>query len=67
MQAETFAVEVIHWFGTVCLVASLLVRVIPLPEEIPWRGYRVLYNVLRRCALNAGWQARSSGNGSLTK
>lgn len=56
-------VEVTHWFGTICLIASLAIRVLPTPEEIPARAYRVLYNTIRRFSLNAAWQVGRNGNG----
>ena len=57
MTTEQTAVETIHYFGIICLVASLLVRVLPTPEEIPTRFYSVLYAVLRRCSLNTAMPA----------
>ena len=54
MTNEQAAPEIIHTFGIICLVASLLIRVLPLPEEIPSRHYRIFYDVFRRCSLNAG-------------
>jgi hypothetical protein len=60
MTPEHFAVEIIHAFGTVCLVASLLIRVLPTPEEIPARWYAVIYGVVRRCSLNVNRHENSS-------
>ena len=53
MPAEQIAVEIVHLFGTACLVASLLVRILPAPDEIGSRGYSVFYGVIHRCSLNA--------------
>ena len=44
--------EIIHYFGLVCLVASLLIRVLPGPEEIAWKPYSILYGIVRRASLN---------------
>ena len=60
---EEAAVEIVHWFGTICLVASLLVRILPRPDEIPSRVYSVMYNVVRRCSLNI----RGNSNGGPAK
>ena len=60
MTNEQAALEIIHTFGVICLVASLLIRILPSPEEISSRHYRIFYGVIRRCSLNAG----SGGNGN---
>ena len=76
MTNEQAALEIIHTFGIICLAASLLIRVLPLPEEIPSRHYRIFYDVIRRCSLNAGngvaakgasLDGGGNGNGSATK
>ena len=72
MNTEQTAVEAIHFFGIICLVASLLIRVLPTPEEIPARFYSVLYAVIRRCSLNTAMPAsgnieEQSGDGTSSK
>jgi hypothetical protein len=72
MTTEQTAVETIHFFGIICLVASLLIRVLPTPEEIPARSYSVFYAVLRRCSLNTGMPAKETvqehnGDGTSSK
>jgi hypothetical protein len=44
--------EILHYFGLICLVASLLMRVLPLPGEISWTPYAVFYGIVRRASLN---------------
>ena len=58
----SFLVEVVKWYGVVCVVCSLGLRLMPSPEEIPSRTYTVIYNVLRRGALNAPWTPGGTRN-----
>ena len=44
--------EFLHYFGVTCLVASLLIRVLPAPEEIDWKPYAVFYGIVHRASLN---------------
>ena len=44
--------EIIHYFGLVCLAASLLIRLLPDPQEINSKAYAVFYGVVRRASLN---------------
>ncbi|GEM_PF-6673006 len=44
--------EILHYFGLICLIASLLMRILPLPSEIPWTPYRIFYGIVRRASLN---------------
>jgi hypothetical protein len=44
--------EILHYFGLICLVASLLMRILPAPSEISWKPYAVLYAIVRRASLN---------------
>jgi hypothetical protein len=44
--------EILHYFGLICLVASLLMRILPAPCEIRWKPYAVLYGIVRRASLN---------------
>ena len=44
--------EILHYFGLICLVASLLMRVLPVPGEISWKPYAILYGIVRRASLN---------------
>lgn len=44
--------EVVHVFGLICLVSSLLIRILPSPPEINWRPYSILYGIIRRASLN---------------
>jgi hypothetical protein len=62
-ETQIFSVmsQLVQWFALICLAASLLVKVIPPPDEIPARWYLVVYNTLRRCALNSAYQQRNGG------
>lgn len=51
---------IIHYFGLVCLVASLLLRILPAPEEIAWKPYTVLHGVVVRASLNTPVQTGGS-------
>ena len=44
--------EILHYFGTICLLASLLFRLLPAPEDIHSRCYSIFYDVVRRASLN---------------
>jgi len=44
--------EILHYFGLICLVASLLLRILPAPEEINWQPYAVFHGMVRRASLN---------------
>jgi hypothetical protein len=44
--------EILHYFGLACLIASLLMRVLPAPSEIGWPAYAVFYGIVRRTSLN---------------
>jgi hypothetical protein len=44
--------EILHYFALVCLVSSLLMRVLPSPSEIRWGPYAVFYAIVRRASLN---------------
>jgi len=44
--------EIVHYFGLVCLVASLMIRVLPDPQEVNWRPYSILHGIVRRASLN---------------
>ncbi len=53
------SLEFIHWLGTAVLAASLLVQILPTPEEIPSKVYMILFNTVRRIAnlkMSATWQ-----------
>lgn len=57
-------IEAIHWIGTAVLMASLLIQIMPTPEEIPNKVYLVIFNTIRRTAnlkMSASWK---NGNGS---
>jgi len=53
---EQFVIEFIHWAGSACLIASIVVKFIPTPEEITAPWYGIAYNVLRRMSVNAAWK-----------
>jgi len=44
--------EILHYFGMLCLLASLLIRILPPPEEIAWKPYSVFHGIVRRASLN---------------
>jgi hypothetical protein len=44
--------EILHYFGLICLIASLLLRILPSPEEINWKPYTVFHGIVRRASLN---------------
>jgi hypothetical protein len=44
--------EILHYFGLICLAASLLMRILPAPSEISWKPYAVLYGIIRCASLN---------------
>jgi len=44
--------QILHYIGLICLAASVLMRILPPPEEIGWKPYAVLYGIVRRASLN---------------
>lgn len=47
-----------HWvmdfasiFMGLCFVATLLIKVLPTPQEITWKPYQVLFNTVQRFSL----------------
>jgi hypothetical protein len=54
--------QILHYIGLTCLAASLLMRILPTPEEIDWKPYAVFYGIVRRASLNL---PVPSGAGSL--
>ena len=44
--------EIVHYFGMICLVSSLLLRVLPEAEEIGCKPYSVVLGMIRRASLN---------------
>lgn len=44
--------QLIHYFGLVCFCASLLIRVLPAPQEISWKPYAIFYEVVHKASLN---------------
>ena len=56
MTHEQFVLEFIHWVGSGCLLASIVTKFLPTPEEIPNRWYVIGYNVLRRMSVNSAWK-----------
>jgi hypothetical protein len=44
--------QILHYVGLICLAASLLMRILPTPDEIGWKPYAVLYGIVRRASLN---------------
>ena len=58
MSHEQVAIEVIHWLGFACLLASIVVKFIPTPQEIKANWYQIFYNTLRRMSVNSSWQPK---------
>ena len=44
--------EILHYFGLICLAASLLMRILPAPCEINSKAYAIVYGIIRRASLN---------------
>ncbi len=44
--------QILHYFGLICLTASLLMRILPVPSEIDSKAYAVVYGIIRRASLN---------------
>ena len=44
--------EIVHYFGLICLISSLLLRVLPSAEEIGWKPYAIILGMIRRASLN---------------
>jgi hypothetical protein len=44
--------EIVHYFGIACLIASLLMRILPTPEEINWKPYSIIHGMIHRASLN---------------
>lgn len=47
---------------TASVIATVLLRWIPTPDEITARWYRVLYNTVRRISYNGSYHARKNGD-----
>jgi hypothetical protein len=44
--------QILHYIGLICLAASLLMRILPTPEEVGWKPYVIFYGIVRRASLN---------------
>ncbi len=53
--------EIVHYFGLVCLIASLLLRILPAAEEIGWKPYSIFIGMVRRASLNLPQNRPPSG------
>ncbi len=62
MTNEQVALEIIHVFGVICLIASLLIRILPTPDEISSWHYKIAYGIIRRCSLNAPNGGNTNGS-----
>lgn len=62
-QSPIFATLLTYW-AYACLISTLLIRVVPTPDEIGHKGYTVFFNILQRFA-NSGFKDSTRKNGSI--